>query len=76
AATSGPEPPERPEPPRRRPEPPRAPARRRPPARRPHGPADRLGTGALALSIVVGLGLLAVVERTVLEGGPIGGTDT
>ncbi|GAA1589947.1 hypothetical protein GCM10009678_85380 [Actinomadura kijaniata] len=68
--------PQRPEPPPRRPEPPRAPARRRPPARRPHGPADRLGTGALVLSIMVGLGLLAVVERTLLEGGPICGTDT
>ncbi|MEU6035164.1 hypothetical protein ABZ801_07120 [Actinomadura sp. NPDC047616] len=36
------------------------------------GQTDRLSAGALTLSIVVGLALLAVVERAVLEGGPIG----
>lgn len=36
------------------------------------GQTDRLSAGALALSVVVGLALLAVVERAVLEGGPIG----
>ncbi|GLZ03483.1 hypothetical protein Acsp03_09500 [Actinomadura sp. NBRC 104412] len=42
------------------------------------GPADRLGTGALVFSIVVGLSLLAIVERSLLEGttfgkpGPVG----
>ncbi|MBX6769891.1 MAG: hypothetical protein IRY90_22515, partial [Actinomadura rubrobrunea] len=47
----------------------------RPAAPRPRiklGQTDRLSTGALTLSIVVGLSLLAVVERAVLDGGPIG----
>lgn len=47
----------------------------RPAAPRPRiklGQTDRLSAGALTLSVVVGLSLLAVVERAVIEGGPIG----
>ncbi|WP_344587672.1 peptidoglycan DD-metalloendopeptidase family protein [Actinomadura vinacea] len=36
------------------------------------GPADRLSTGALVFSIVVGLSLLAVVESSLLEGSTFG----
>ncbi|MFC5754504.1 M23 family metallopeptidase, partial [Actinomadura rugatobispora] len=37
-----------------------------------HGPADRLSTGALVFSIFVGLSLLAIVERSLLEGSTFG----
>jgi hypothetical protein len=36
------------------------------------GPADRLSTGALVFSIFVGLSLLAIVERSLLEGSTFG----
>jgi hypothetical protein len=36
------------------------------------GPAERMGTGALVFSIVVGLSLLAIVERSLLEGTSFG----
>ncbi|WP_067478379.1 M23 family metallopeptidase [Actinomadura hibisca] len=55
---------------------PRGASRKGPRARGGSGPADRLSTGAVILSIVVGLGLLAVVERSLLEGGPLGPTAT
>ncbi|MFI6516617.1 peptidoglycan DD-metalloendopeptidase family protein [Spirillospora sp. NPDC050679] len=55
---------------------PRGAPRKGPRTRGAYGPADRLSTGAVILSIVVGLGLLAVVERSLLEGGRIGPTDT
>ncbi|WP_410557818.1 hypothetical protein [Actinomadura fulvescens] len=45
--------------------------RRPAPARRSFG-MDRLNAGAVIFSIVTGLALLAIVERSVLEGGPIG----
>ncbi|MFD0686890.1 hypothetical protein [Actinomadura fibrosa] len=59
----------------------RPPGRQRTPERAPgprarprglRGPADRLSIGAIVLSTVVGLSLLGIVERTLLEGGPIG----
>lgn len=65
---------------RRRPEArrPAAPPRR-PPAgpksgpRRGRRPADRMSVGAIVLSTAVGLSLLGIAERALLEGGPIGG---
>lgn len=42
-----------------------------PKARRSFG-TDRLNTGAIIFSIATGLAMLAIVERSVLEGGPIG----
>ncbi|WP_121435054.1 hypothetical protein [Actinomadura pelletieri] len=64
--------------PRRRPErrarrgvPPRPGPKARP--RRGRGPSDRLGIGAIVLSTAVGLSLLGIAERALLEGGPIGG---
>ncbi|RFS85424.1 hypothetical protein D0T12_10325 [Actinomadura spongiicola] len=41
--------------------------------RRGRGPSDRLGIGAIVLSTAVGLSLLGIAERALLEGGPIGG---
>ncbi|MFI0368069.1 hypothetical protein ACH35V_09320 [Actinomadura sp. 1N219] len=38
------------------------------------GPSDRLGIGAIVLSTAVGLSLLGIAERALLEGGPIGGS--
>ncbi|WUH96490.1 M23 family metallopeptidase [Spirillospora sp. NBC_00431] len=42
--------------------------------RRGRGPSDRLGIGAIVLSTAVGLSLLGIAERALLEGGPIGGS--
>ncbi|MQY02477.1 M23 family metallopeptidase [Actinomadura macrotermitis] len=42
--------------------------------RRSSGAVDRLSTGAFVLSVVIGLALLAVVERDLLDGGTIGAT--
>ncbi|MBB4776499.1 peptidoglycan DD-metalloendopeptidase family protein [Actinomadura livida] len=42
--------------------------------RRGRGPADRMSIGAIVLSTAVGLSLLGIAERALLEGGPIGGT--
>ncbi|MFG1999898.1 hypothetical protein ACGFNU_12195 [Spirillospora sp. NPDC048911] len=45
---------------------------RRPgPARRSFG-TERMNAGAIVFSIITGLALLAIVERSVIEGGPIG----
>ncbi|MFB4299418.1 hypothetical protein [Actinomadura sp. NTSP31] len=58
----------------------RPPTRPRPgPRARPRGPrlpADRVGVGAIILSAVVGLSLLGIVERTLLDGRPIGTTES
>ncbi|WP_433468456.1 hypothetical protein [Spirillospora sp. CA-128828] len=35
---------------------------------------DRMGIGAIVLSTAVGLSLLGIVERALLDGGPIGGS--
>ncbi|WP_051711772.1 peptidoglycan DD-metalloendopeptidase family protein [Spirillospora albida] len=50
-------------------------ARRRPAAARARRPADRLSVFALVLSGVVGLSLLGIVERALLDGGPIASGD-
>ncbi|MFA1547472.1 M23 family metallopeptidase [Actinomadura chokoriensis] len=42
--------------------------------RRGKGPADRLSIGAIVLSTAVGLALLGIAERALLDGGPLGGT--
>ncbi|MGP4025263.1 hypothetical protein [Actinomadura sp. 3N407] len=42
--------------------------------RRGRRPADRMSIGAIVLSTAVGLSLLGIAERALLEGGPIGGT--
>ncbi|MBO2461823.1 hypothetical protein [Actinomadura violacea] len=44
--------------------------------RRPRLPTDRIGVGALVLSAVVGLSLLGIAERTLLDGRPIGTTES
>ncbi|WP_433238173.1 hypothetical protein [Actinomadura nitritigenes] len=58
----------------------RPPTRPRPgPKARPRGPrmpGDRIGAGALILSAVVGLSLLGIAERTLLDGRPIGTTES
>ena len=41
--------------------------------RRRRNPADRMSVGAIVLSTAVGLALLGIAERALLEGGPIGG---
>ncbi|WP_165975807.1 M23 family metallopeptidase [Actinomadura rubrisoli] len=40
------------------------------------GPADRLSVGAIVLSCVVGLSLLGIVERALLDGRPISASGT
>ncbi|TDC67724.1 hypothetical protein E1200_14045 [Actinomadura sp. GC306] len=74
---------ERPARPRPAARPPAAPQARRPSPPRPgpkakprggRGPADRMSIGAIVLSTAVGLSLLGIAERALLEGGPIGGT--
>ncbi|QKW35161.1 hypothetical protein HUT06_14890 [Actinomadura sp. NAK00032] len=42
--------------------------------RRGRRPGDRLGIGAIVLSTAVGLSLLGILERALLDGGPLGGT--
>ncbi|MFA1542051.1 hypothetical protein [Actinomadura monticuli] len=42
--------------------------------RRGKRPADRLGIGAIVLSTAVGLSLLGIAERALLDGGPLGGS--
>ncbi|MFE9101604.1 hypothetical protein [Actinomadura geliboluensis] len=42
--------------------------------RRGRRPSDRLGIGAIVLSTAVGLSLLGIAERALLDGGPLGGT--
>jgi hypothetical protein len=58
----------------------RPPTRPRPgPKATPRGPrlpTDRIGVGAVILSAVVGLSLLGIAERTLLEGRPIGTTES
>ncbi|MDL4819888.1 hypothetical protein [Actinomadura opuntiae] len=49
------------------------------PRARPRGarmPTDRVGVGAIILSAVVGLSLLGIAERTLLDGRPIGTTES
>ncbi|MEU8345850.1 hypothetical protein AB0C74_29480 [Spirillospora sp. NPDC048832] len=63
---------------RRRPErgrPERRPPRSGPKARPRRGrrQSDRLGIGAIVLSTAVGLSLLGIAERALLDGGPLGG---
>lgn len=41
--------------------------------RRGRRPTDRLGIGAITLAAVVGLALLGIAERALLDGGPFGG---
>ncbi|MFB9195747.1 hypothetical protein ACFFWA_22455 [Actinomadura verrucosospora] len=42
--------------------------------RRGRRPADRLSIGAIVLSTAVGLSLLGIAERALLDGGPVGGS--
>ncbi|URN00314.1 M23 family metallopeptidase [Actinomadura madurae] len=63
--------PARPEP-RRRPSTPRPGPKATP--RRGRRPADRLSIGAIVLSTAVGLSLLGIAERALLDGGPLGGS--
>ncbi|MEU8120257.1 hypothetical protein AB0C21_16250 [Spirillospora sp. NPDC049024] len=58
--------------PRRRQSPPRPGPKAVP--RRGRRPADRLSIGAIVLSTAVGLSLLGIAERALLDGGPIGGS--
>ncbi|GGP91113.1 murein DD-endopeptidase MepM/ murein hydrolase activator NlpD [Actinomadura coerulea] len=57
---------------RRRQSPPRPGPKATP--RRGRRPADRLSIGAIVLSTAVGLSLLGIAERALLDGGPIGGS--
>ncbi|MFC4051347.1 M23 family metallopeptidase [Actinomadura syzygii] len=41
--------------------------------RRGKRPTDRMGVGAIVLSTAVGLALLGIAERALLDGGPVGG---
>ncbi|TDC94902.1 peptidoglycan DD-metalloendopeptidase family protein [Actinomadura sp. 7K507] len=50
-----------------------APPRPGPKAKPRRGPADRMSIGAIVLSTAVGLALLGIAERALLDGGPIGG---
>ncbi|MEU8796664.1 peptidoglycan DD-metalloendopeptidase family protein [Spirillospora sp. NPDC048819] len=59
-------------PPSRRPATPRPGPKATP--RRGRRPTDRMSIGAIVLSTAVGLSLLGIAERALLEGGPIGGT--
>ncbi|WP_141577157.1 peptidoglycan DD-metalloendopeptidase family protein [Actinomadura sp. WMMA1423] len=63
--------PARPEP-RRRQSPPRPGPKATP--RRGRRPTDRLSIGAIVLSTAVGLSLLGIAERALLDGGPVGGS--
>ncbi|MEO3823468.1 peptidoglycan DD-metalloendopeptidase family protein [Actinomadura sp. B10D3] len=63
--------PARPEP-RRRPSTPRPGPKATP--RRGRRPTDRLSIGAIVLSTAVGLSLLGIAERALLDGGPLGGS--
>ncbi|GAA1887719.1 M23 family metallopeptidase [Actinomadura bangladeshensis] len=42
--------------------------------RRGRRPADKMSIGAIVLSTAVGLSLLGIAERALLDGGPLGGT--
>ncbi|MEV0664353.1 hypothetical protein ACIBI3_14170 [Actinomadura luteofluorescens] len=57
---------------RRRQSPPRPGPKATP--RRGRRPADRLSIGAIVLSTAVGLSLLGIAERALLDGGPVGGS--
>ncbi|NDU75047.1 hypothetical protein GWI34_20805 [Actinomadura sp. DSM 109109] len=57
---------------RRRQSPPRPGPKATP--RRGRRPADRLSIGAIVLSTAVGLALLGIAERALLDGGPVGGS--